>query len=108
MSVTRDTLETSDGHNLKCAKYTSACTALAQLAVNATCRLVWVWVPMCFTGVLLTAQPSALFDSSATVNAISNTGIAVGITQVRMHCLPDNNIVLTVLACKSMLHGMLC
>jgi hypothetical protein len=39
---------------------------------------------MCLVGVLLTAQPTVLFGASGTTS-ISQTGIAVGITQVRFH-----------------------
>ncbi|KAL3130167.1 hypothetical protein ABBQ38_008475 [Trebouxia sp. C0009 RCD-2024] len=43
-------------------------------------RLIWVCVPMCLVGVLLTAQPSVLFGSSGSMS-ISQAGIAVGTTQ---------------------------
>ncbi len=46
------------------------------------CRLIWVCVPMCLLGVLLTAQPSAIFGSSASSLAISPIAVGVGVTQV--------------------------
>lgn len=54
--------------------YTSKCEL-------TNCRLIWVCVPMCLVGVLLTAQPSVLFGSRGSMS-ISQAGIAVGITQV--------------------------
>ncbi|DBB00736.1 TPA: hypothetical protein ACH3X1_000669 [Trebouxia sp. C0004] len=44
-------------------------------------RLIWICVPLCLVGVLLTAQPSAMFGSSASSSSISPIGVAVGITQ---------------------------
>jgi len=39
---------------------------------------------MCLVGVLLTAQPSAVFGSSTSSSSISRIGVAVGITQVHV------------------------
>ena len=39
-------------------------------------------VPICLFGVLLTAQPDALFGSSTSSNSISRIGAAVGFLQV--------------------------
>lgn len=52
--------------------------------VELHCRLIWVCVPMCLLGVLLTAQPSALFGSSSAGSSISLTGVAVGVLQVSL------------------------
>lgn len=62
---------------------------------------------MCLVGVLLTAQPSALFGSSASSSSISRTGVAVGIAQVSVSSLDDHHVQLNDQACLSVVLGCL-
>ena len=48
------------------------------------CRFIWVCIPLCLLGVLLTAQPNVLFGGSPSSHSISRTGIAVGLCQVKL------------------------
>lgn len=54
---------------------------LAEQNELCTCRWIWVCVPMCLVGVLLTAQPSVLFGAHGAMS-VSQGGVAVGIMQV--------------------------
>lgn len=62
---------------------------LASNFVLDNCRLIWMCVPLCVMGVLLVAQPTALFGGSS-ATSIGAAGLAVGITQVCANGLYDS------------------